>query len=132
MDCAYIKIPFRYKELALINQDMLKEQLSRAKPPVVTVLHHAPQRGLLHYTGDPERDFLRAYDGSEGLGRLLMRYRDKLAAVVYGHLHEYSRSRVAVIEGIPHVNAYPVHRDATGLAVIEVSNTGEARIFFIS
>ncbi len=131
LDCSYVKFPGGHKWYASINLGLLERQLSLAEAPVVAVLHHAPHRRLLRYTGDPERDFYRAYDGSQELGRLLLRHKEKLAAVVYGHLHGHSASRVAEIEGVPHVNAYPVHEQATGLAVIELEGSGRTRIMFV-
>jgi len=128
LDCAYTEFPGGNRLYASVNLGLLERQLAQAEAPVVAVLHHAPHRSLLVYTGDRERDFYRAYDGSQALGDLLLSH-GGVAAVVYGHLHEHSRRRIAWIEGVPHVNGYPAHPEAPGIALVEVeAEAGKARV----
>ena len=105
-DCLYVRLPMSHQEYAWLNAERLGKQLARADPPILVVLHHAPWRSLLRYTGNPDEDFDLAYAGAELLGKALSPYSEQLIAVVYGHLHNRSRDRIQWINGVPYINAY--------------------------
>lgn len=122
-DCLYVRLPVKPREYALLNAERLEVQLREAEAPVLVVLHHAPLKELMLYSGGQE-DFDMAYAGSPALGEVLMRYKEKVAAVVYGHLHEKSIARATAIGGVLYVNAYPQHPERRGFALVIIEGGG--------
>lgn len=121
-DCLYVKLPMDNRTYLKLNAERFVSQLERAEPPIVAVLHHVPRRELLRYTGNPVKDFDLAYAGSPVLGSTLEKHMAKLAAVVYGHVHEHSIARVLPIHDTPYVNAYHAFPQSSGFVLINIES----------
>ncbi len=105
-DCLYIRLPISNEEYVKINVNRVKAQLEAipSKSKKIIVYHHVPRKELITLYGD-ERDFDIAYAGSTRLDEPVKEYDIKI--VVYGHIHERSKSRIQRINGITYVNSYP-------------------------
>jgi len=106
-DCLLVKLGMSNAEYALMNAERLRVQLSKiAGRKTIVVLHHAPRRELLRYTGDRRRDFYFAYAGHEKLDEVIRSASAEIVRVVYGHLHERSVDWIVELNGVTYVNAY--------------------------
>jgi len=120
-DCIYIRLPIPNEEYARLNAENLRRQLAEAEPPVIAVLHHAPRRELLRYTGRSVEDFDLAYAGFPMLGDAIDEYRDKTITTIYGHLHTRSKSRATRINGVTYINAYYTAPGPQGFVLIDTA-----------
>ena len=130
-DCVYIRLPMPHPEYAAASAGRLEQQALQAATlgaPVVSVSHHAPRPELIREPRTRSEALDLAYAGHLGIDRAARRA-GRLVAHVYGHLHERSRGRTAMLEGVLYVNAYPLHPEAPGFTVLEVDpETGKARV----
>ena len=96
-DAVFVKLPMSNKEFVRLKRHA--EEVSHADR-VYVIFHHIPRRELISYTGDRYKDFFRAYDGSDLLGKAVEEL--EIDAVFYGHTHA-DRKRVDVINGVEYV-----------------------------
>ena len=133
-DCVYIRLPMPHPEYARLNAGRLERQALEAAAtgaPVVAVSHHAPRPELIREPRSRSEALDLAYAGHLGIDRAA-RKAGRLVAHVYGHLHERSRGRTALVEGVLYVNAYPLHPEAPGFTALEVDpETGKARVVML-
>ena len=102
-DGRFIRWRFSDKAFQRLCLKRLKRQLKRVKKlkTVVAVTHHIPFRDFLVMANDPRWDFIHAFQGADGLGALLLRYRNVRYSIC-GHTH---RGGTATI---PRRNAPPI------------------------
>ncbi|BCS93298.1 metallophosphoesterase [Metallosphaera javensis (ex Sakai et al. 2022)] len=102
-DCIYVNLGMSNEEYLRLNVRILEDQLRSVKDAVV-VLHHAPRKDLIKVTGEREKDFFLAFDGSERLEEVIRNH--GVEHVIYGHLHEGSRQDHVTVDGVRYVNGY--------------------------
>ncbi len=55
---------------------------------IVSLLHHVPFREMVTYRRESSWDYFAAFMGSEKFGDVIIRYREKIRLVVFGHSHD--------------------------------------------
>lgn len=55
---------------------------------IVAVLHHAPFREMVTYRHVNSWDYFTAFMGSKKFGDVIIRYKEKVGLVVFGHSHD--------------------------------------------
>ncbi|MEB3806596.1 MAG: metallophosphoesterase [Desulfurococcales archaeon] len=116
-DCLYVKLPISNEEYVKVNVDRVRAQLEAvpAGSRKIIVYHHVPRRELVASYGDA-RDFDLAYAGSIRLEDPVREY--GVETVVYGHLHQRSKSWIQRVEGVTYANSYPYREDSVKVLVL--------------
>ena len=114
-DCLLVETPVPPERLVEASIRVVERQLRGAPRGLLRVVayHFVPSRRVLA-PAEPPMDFLHGYAGSERLGLAARRLGARI--VVYGHVHEASRSPVVEEDGVLMANAYP---RGQGLLVLE-------------
>ncbi|MGQ4834278.1 MAG: metallophosphoesterase family protein [Candidatus Asgardarchaeia archaeon] len=87
------------------NVKMLYEQLSQLRKreikKVIVLLHFVPLKEFMEYTNDLQSDFWNAFYGSTMLGDTILKFKDIVKMVYFGHIsYKFLKSKKLTIDGI--------------------------------
>ncbi|MCD6513682.1 MAG: metallophosphoesterase [Candidatus Odinarchaeota archaeon] len=87
------------------NVKMLHEQLSQLKrkgiKKVIVLLHFVPLKEFIKYTNELKFDFWNAFYGSTVLGDTILKFKDVVKRVYFGHIsHKFLKAKVLTVENI--------------------------------